>query len=271
MFRPLLFAVAIGLAVPAATQVPDSAWTPLFNGKNFDGWTAAYASKPVDARPPSALFTVENNMIHTYASDAAGTELSFAILETDKGYQDYRISLEYKWGQKKFGPRLNLLRDAGLLYHKHADKAFDWPPSVESQIQEGDAGDLWAISSQASSTIHPLTSRHALPADGGVPVTVGKFGDYGRIRHGALNELPAWNTVEVIVRGDKAIHIVNGFINMRAIDLKRWDPTKAAWVRLDRGKIAIQAESAEIYYRNIRIRPLTPEEIKLLDSGSSPE
>lgn len=271
MFRPLLFAVAIGLAVPATPQVPDSAWTPLFNGKNFDGWTAAYASKPVDGRPPIALFTVENNMIHTYANDAAGTEQSFAILETDKEYQDYRISLEYKWGQKKFGPRLNLLRDAGLLYHKHADKAFDWPPSVESQIQEGDAGDLWAISSQASSTIHPLTSRHALPAGGGVPVTVGKFGDYGRIRHGALNELPEWNTVEVIVRGDRAIHIVNGFVNMRATDLKRWDPAAAAWVRLDRGKIAIQAESAEIYYRNIRIRPLTPEEIKLLDSGSLPQ
>ena len=271
MFRPWLFATVLAAGAPATPQVPDSAWTPLFNGKNLEGWTAAYASKPVDARPPSALFTVENNMIHTYANDAAGTEQSFAILETDKEYQDYRISLEYKWGQKKFGPRLNLLRDAGMLYHKHADKAFDWPPAVESQIQEGDAGDLWAISSQASSTIHPLTSRHALPADGGVPVTVGKFGDYGRIRHGALNELPEWNTVEVIVRGDKAIHIVNGFINMRATDLKRWDPAKAAWVRLDRGKIAIQAESAEIYYRNIRIRPLTPEEIKLLDSGSSPE
>ena len=268
MFKALLFTVAIGLATPAAAQVPDSAWTPLFNGKNFDGWMAAYASKPVDSRPASALFTVENNMIHTYANDAAGTEQSFAILETDKEYQDYRISLEYKWGTKKFGPRRDLLRDAGLLYHKHADKAFDWPPAVESQIQEGDAGDLWAISSQASSTIHPLTSRHALPADGGVPVTVGKFGDYGRIRHGALNELPEWNTVEVIVRGDRAIHIVNGFINMRATDLKRWDPGKAAWVRLDRGKIAIQAESAEIYYRNIRIRPLTPDEIKLLDSGS---
>jgi hypothetical protein len=208
-------------------------------------------------------------MIHTYANDAAGTEQSFAILETNTEYQDYRISLEYKWGQKKFAPRVDQVRDAGLLYNKYADKASDWPPSVESQIQEGDTGDLWAISSRASSTILPLTSRHALPADGGVPVTVGKYGDFGRIRHGALNELPEWNTVEVIVRGDRSIHIVNGFINMRATDLRRWDPATSSWMRLDRGKIAIQAEGAEIYYRNIRIRPLTAEEMELVDSRTS--
>jgi 3-keto-disaccharide hydrolase len=262
MSRPLLLIIAVGIAAPAPAQVPDSAWTPLFNGRNLDGWTAAYASKPVDGRPASALFTVENGMIHVYANDAAGSEQSFAVIESVSEHRNYRISLEYKWGAKKFGPRLDLLRDAGLLYHKHGDKVFDWPPSVESQIQEGDTGDLWAISSRASSTILPETSRYAPPADGGVPVTVGEPGGYGRVRHGALNELPEWNTVEVIVRGDTATHIVNGFINMRVTDLKRWDPAKAAWVRLDRGKIALQAESAEIYYRNIRIRPLTAEEMK---------
>jgi hypothetical protein len=262
MLRSFLLIIAVSMAAPVAGQVPDEAWTPLFNGKNLDGWTAAYASKPLDGRPASALFTVENDMIHAYATEVGGTDQPFAVIETNSEYQDYRISLEYKWGDKKFGPRRELLRDAGLLYHKHAEKPFDWPPSVESQIQEGDAGDLWAISTKASSTILPETSRYSAPADGGVPVTVGEFGGFARIRHGALNELPEWNTLEVIVRGDTATHIVNGFINMRVTGLKRWDPAKAAWVRLDRGKIALQAESAEIYYRNIRIRPLTPAEMK---------
>lgn len=262
MFRPSLLIIGIGMAAPVTAQLPDSAWTALFNGKNLDGWTAAYASKPVDGRPASALFTVENNMIHVYANDVAGSDQSFAVIETNTEYQNYRISLEYKWGEKKFGPRLELVRDAGLLYHKHGENPLDWPRSVESQIQEGDTGDLWAISTRASSAILPETSRYAPPADGGVPVTVGEYEGFGRIRHGALNELPEWNTLEVIVRGDAATHVVNGFINMRATDLKRWDSAKAAWVRLDRGKIALQAEAAEIYYRNIRIRPLTPEEMK---------
>ena len=69
-------------------------------------------------------------------------------------------------------------------------------------------------------------------------------------------------TLEVVVRGDTATHIVNGFVNLRATGLKQWDPATSTWVRLDHGKIALQAEFAEIYYRNIRIRPLAPEEMK---------
>ena len=41
---------------------------------------------------------------------------------------------------------------------------------------------------RASSTVLPLTQRYMEPAGGGVPVTVGDYRDFGRIRHGALNE-----------------------------------------------------------------------------------
>ena len=71
-----------------------------------------------------------------------------------------------------------------------------------------------------------------------------------------------WNTLEIVVKGDTATHIVNGFVNMRAKDFKQWDEPSKSWVRLGHGKIAIQAEFAEIYYRNIRIRPLTAEEMQ---------
>jgi hypothetical protein len=258
-----LIAAAIFVAVPAAAQTPEaSAWTPLFNGKDLSGWTANWAAKPTDPRPPSALFTVHDGVIHAYANDAAGSPQQPAYILSDGDYRDYRLSLEYKWGSKKFPPRMDLVRDAGLLFHVYDPSIPDWPRSVEAQIQEGDTGDLWAISSRASSTILPLTQRYAPPEDGGVPVTVGDHGDFGRVRHGALNELPEWNVLEIVVRGDSATYIVNGFVNMRVTDLKRWDAASSSWVKLDHGKIALQAEWAELYYRNIRIRPLTPDEMK---------
>ncbi len=72
-----------------------------------------------------------------------------------------------------------------------------------------------------------------------------------------MNEYPGWNTLEVIVRGDRATHIVNGVTNMRVFDIRGWDSATNSWVKVDHGKIVLQAESAELFYRNIRIRPLT--------------
>ncbi|HEX8302375.1 MAG TPA: DUF1080 domain-containing protein [Sphingomonas sp.] len=261
--RPGLLAAMLCIATPAAAQSSEASdWTPLFNGKDFEGWTSAWAKPPVDDRPASSIFTVENGTIRAYADREAGTKQQQAYILTNGDYRDYRLSLEYKWGTKKFPPRMDLVRDAGVIFHAYDHSILNWPYGVEAQIQEGDTGDLWAISSRASSTILPLTQRYATPAEGGVPVTVGTYGSFQRIRHGALNELPEWNTLEIVVRGDTATYIVNGFVNMRATGFKRWDAASSTWVRLDHGKIALQAEFAEIYYRNIRLRPLTPEEMK---------
>jgi hypothetical protein len=259
-----LLAAMLCVATPAFAQdSEESAWTLLFNGENLEGWSAGWAQEaPAGERDPASLFTVENGMIHAYAHDEAGTRQEQAYIITEGDYRDYRLSLEYKWGTKKFAPRTDLVRDAGLLYHVYDHSIPDWPHSVEAQIQEGDTGDLWAISSRASSTILPLTGRYMEPADGGVPVTVGAYRDFARIRHGALNELPEWNTLEIVVRGDTATYIVNGFVNMRVTGLQRWDAATESWAKLDHGRIALQAEYAELFYRNIRIRPLTPDEMK---------
>jgi hypothetical protein len=243
----------------AATAADDSpAWQPLFNGKNLNGWSVHYASKTADGAPaPAKFFDVVNGVIHVYRDEAAGSEQPNAYLLSDGEHQNYRLSLEYRWGEKKFAPRAQLQRDAGLLYHVHRARPGDWPASIESQIQEGDVGDLWVISARASSTLDPKGRRFALLEHGGVPVTVGDEGKFERVRHGRVNEYPGWNTLEVIVQGDRALHLINGVPNLRVSDMKSWDANSNSWVKLDKGRIALQAEAAEIEYRNIRIRPLT--------------
>jgi hypothetical protein len=231
---------------------------PLFNGRNLDGWSVHYASRTPDGAPPaSSLFAVKNGEIHAYPTQAAGSEQPNAYLQTDAAYENYVLSLEYKWGEKKFAPRLNLVRDAGLLYHVHRERPADWPAGPEAQIQEGDTGDSWAISSRLSTFVDPKTGLYSPPEQGGVPVTQGADGKFVRTRHNKVNEYPGWNRLEVIVRGDRATHVVNGAVNMRVHDIRSWDAGSNSWVKLDKGRIALQAESAEIFYRNIRIRPLT--------------
>jgi hypothetical protein len=260
--RVAMVAIACaGMLSASATMAAEAStgWKPLLNGKNLAGWTTHYASKvPANAPPPSSVFAVKNGEIHVYPTQAAGSEQPNAYLETVAEYGDYVISLEYKWGEKKFAPRLDLVRDSGLLYHVHRARESDWPAAAESQIQEGDTGDSWAISTQLSSFVNPKTGLYAPPEKGGVPRTVGEEGKFIRTRHNQVNEYPGWNRLEVIVRGDRATHVVNGVINMRVSGLKRWDAGSKAWVKLDKGRIVLQAESAEIFYRNIRIRALTP-------------
>jgi hypothetical protein len=256
MWIAVIAALAVQGVVHAADAAP--AWKLIFNGKDLKGWSVHFASK-TDAGAPAAtsIFEVRNGEIHAYPTQAAGTPQPNAYILTDGDFKDYVLSLEYKWGEKKFPPRLEHVRDAGLLYHVHRERPSDWPASAEAQIQEGDTGDSWAVSTQVSSFVNPKTGRYALPEDGGVPTTVGKFEDFKRTRHGRVNEYPGWNTLEVIVRGDRATHVVNGVVNMRVTDIKSWDAGSNSWVKLDHGKIALQAESAEIYYRNIKVRALT--------------
>src|SRR5688572_18423314 len=109
------FAASAPANTTASTTASTTDWKPLFNGKNLKGWSVHYASKAPDGAPsPANLFEVNNGQIHIYPDAAAGSAQPFAYLITDAEYRDYRLTLEYKWGEKKFAPRLNLVRDSGL-------------------------------------------------------------------------------------------------------------------------------------------------------------
>ena len=69
-------------------------------------------------------------------------------------------------------------------------------------------------------------------------------------------EKPAWNRLDIEVRGDHAIYKVNGKIVNEVIDMKYWDEHTKQYLLLKEGKILLQAEGAEVFYRNIFIRKL---------------
>lgn len=256
--------IIVGLAVLYPVQAY-AAWTRLFNGKDLNNFRIAYSSLPVDGRPASALFEVQGGMVHTYPGQVSGSLQPSAYFQTRTDYSDYVLHLEYKWGGKKFAPRMARLRDAGIIFHSYQDVEHSWPRGIECQIEEGDVGDLWLISAQADVATKPsvyqpypdpLQNGSAYFDPDGRAQTYGDRGRYVRVRHSAEFEHPGWNRVDVIVRGDSAIYLVNGQINMRISHMKKWDPSSGQWVRLDRGKILFQAEYAEVYYRNIKIRPV---------------
>jgi hypothetical protein len=249
-------------AITAQAQTPDKqGWIPLFNGKNLDGWYS-FLMPGGKNNDPKGIFKVENGMIHILGvSEAVQRGSPDGYLSTNREYSDVRIHLEYKWGTRRFAPNAEGKRNSGLIYLMQGpDKVY--PPAVECQIEESDVGDIWLIEgvSAMSWVVDIATSLYS--DDNSFPGVLRMFGGPGTtvariLKSGDFEDRSGWNTVEVVLEGDRATHIVNGRIVNRAVQLRQPDPQAPhRMIELRKGRIALEAEGAEIWFRNIKIRPL---------------
>lgn len=251
------FVWAAALALTACASAPaESGWTELYNGRDLSGWSAHFFAEPADARPAAAMFCPRETELHLYCDATTGQAVSQGYIVTDEAYGDVVIHLEYRWGERRFPPRADQPRDSGLMFLITDLPAGLWPYTVENQIQDNDTGDIWAISTQVTSTVNPATTRYAPAEEGGASTTVGRYQGFANIKHGRMSEVDGWNTVEIVLRGDSSVHVINGHVNNRTTNIRRWDGANQIWVRHDRGRIGIQAEAAEMHIRNIRVRPV---------------
>lgn len=195
----------------------------LFNGRNLKGWYTFLEKKGKNS-DPEKVFVVEDNILHI-----SGKE--FGYMATEKLYSNFHLVAEFKWGVKKYPPRDadTVKRDNGIcFYFPEGERDIVWPKSIECQVQEGDVGDLWLI----DSTTVKINGERTKP------------NNYTRVIKKTDAEKPTgeWNRVEVIVNKGKVTYIVNGKV-VNEFE----DPSE------QKGKILIQSEGAEIYYRKIEI------------------
>jgi hypothetical protein len=222
-------ALAVGLGLAAATTLharneDQPAAVSLFNGKDLSGWSTYIPHKDKTYGPetdPKHVFTVEDDVIHV-----SGEE--FGCLTTTNEFANYKLRLEVKWGDKKWPPRDKPAtpRDSGILLHcVGPDKI--WTKSIECQIQEKDFGDFYMV--------------------GGTTLDVNGKTQKGRVVKSKDAEKPhgEWNVVECVCDGDKITNIVNGVV-----------VNEGDHASVTRGRILLQSEGAEVYYRNITLTPL---------------
>ncbi len=270
-FRRLVL-VAILLGAMGLRAEPG--WTTLWNGKDLDGWTTWLQRPP---QPAPQVFTVDPDVDGRPAIHISGEV--FGELRTVKSFENYHLRLQFKWGQKQWPPRdkPGTPRDSGLLYHVHAppgEEGRTWARSIELQIQEHDVGDLYAVGSVIAVRAKARRGTQPLLYDYD-PAGEWTFfsqaqGSMGRCIKQPDNEKPTgeWNTDELIAFGEEAIHIVNGKVVMRLHGPMRIDrpvPTPVA-----SGQLILQSEGAEVYYRDIEIRPITAIPTQFLAERPSP-
>jgi Domain of Unknown Function (DUF1080) len=240
----------------------DEPWIPLFNGRDLDGWYT-FLQKHGKNSDPDHVITIEDNTIHLYKNVADGSHVVMGYIGTDKEYGNYHLRLQYRWGTKKFEPRYKLKRDAGVYYHILGPDAV-WPRALQFQVEQTNVGDLIALYGMTVDTwIDPKTRGADMPTfqgskEGGEPRVLGGRGiAYQKHLAGAF-EVDGWNTVEVIARGDTTVHILNGTVVNEGKNVRLTDPEKpgASPRPITGGRIALEIEAAEIYFRNVELRNL---------------
>ena len=187
----------------------------------------------------------------------------YGCVVTKEEYANYDLRLKVKWGDKKWNPRKNLLKDSGILYHSigpyGAESWRSWMLSQEFQIMQGHFGDFW---SQANSAID---IRAYIPeyimnpvADESQPFLAMGRGEEvpGYCMRSANYEKPEgeWNTVELICFENKSIHIVNGHVVMILRNSRYVKDGES--IPMIKGKIQLQSEATEVFYKDIEIRNL---------------
>lgn len=184
---------------------------------------------------------------------------------TRKDFSDYRLRLQFKWGEQKWAPREDRPLDSGILYHGTGEHGVDywraWPLSQEFQIVEqgidGLTGDWWKIA-YSQIDIRCASSGEDEPHRYHPELPVKTFGgDDGPITCRAIenHEKPSgeWNTLELIAVGDKSLHIVNGEVVM-ALSGSAY-PSEEGVQPLTEGQIVLQSEAGEVFYRRIEWQP----------------
>lgn len=231
-----------------------------FNGKDLSGFSTWL--KKTGREDPDHIFSVQDGTIRCGDGD-------MGYLATKEAYRDYHLVVEYKWGARN--PRDKYVRNSGILLHgtgPDGSQGGVWMTSIECQLAQGCEGDLIVISGKtaegkpfpatiASETVTAEDRKTRWRAGGKKVVYSGKQFWWSqhqpffeelidtRGKNDVASPLGEWTKVECLCAGDRITIKVNGTTVNECFD-----------VRPAAGKILLQTEGHEVYFRNLEIRPL---------------
>jgi hypothetical protein len=278
-YQRLLAAIA-SLFVTAAPAAEKSAgWRDLLdeNLSQFDVYlsyrgdqimsvlegTAPKGLEPVGLNPPGQ--TVFRARIEQGQPVLRITGEYYGCLVTREDFSNYHFRAQFRWGEKKWEPRLTELKDSGVLYHSRGPFGVDywksWALSHEFQVIEHGLGEYWT---QATSAIDlrafPKKAGEEAPRWNPEAPWMEFASPNNHALAGSDEDRPGqWNQIDLVCFADRCVHIVNGKVVMalrNARYLSQEPGVGDRWVPMTGGKLQIQSEAAEVFYRQIQVRAI---------------
>ena len=232
----------------------------LFNGKDLTDLTTWLKDTKRD--DPRKVFRVADGKLHI-------TGDGFGYIATDKAYSDYHLIVEYKWGTKTDGGKF--VRNSGILLHgvgPDGGAGGTWMSCIECQLAQGCNGDLIVIRGKDDKGEEvPVTfkSETVLGPDkrprwkkGGEERVFTKGQLWWSLHDSTFKELidtrgnddvesplGEWTKVECICDGDR----ITVRVNDKTVN-------ECYAVHPSAGRILLQSEGFEIYFRKFELHPL---------------
>lgn len=270
-------------------------WRPLFNGSDLPPFHHYLG------RPDSSVFVegLKKDSAGNYTGNLGWSDplnvYSVAILEGEPvirisgqvigglvladSVADFHLKLKFRWGTIKWGWMKGRPKDGGILYSGTKGGRHEF------QIHEGDVGSYWAKNvivdipsvytrnlPEAIVKAKPFLKNQVstlndsmLIFDPDAPLHHFEGRDEWQIViANPYNEKPhgEWNELELICYRNHAVHIVNGKVNV--IVLNSYIIKGEDTIPMNSGRLVLQSEGAEIYFKDIYFQKVTsmPEELK---------
>jgi len=272
IFGKTLVVVVLSCTALLSCQKKEHPAVTLFNGKDLTGWDTylgpafdtltgkfdSLSAKGLNNDPDKVFSVVEEDEEPALRVSGNG----FGGIATKDEFKNYHLTLQFKWGSRKFHNRKDKPRDSGVLYH--AVGPFDagygnWMCSQEFQVQEGDCGDYWSIAGSTMDVPAVGQQEEQYVYDPKAELVTFSYTSTAgkRCRKKPDGEKPTgeWNTVDIYCLGDSSVHIINDVVVMRLYHSRR--PENGREIRMTKGKIELQTEGAEVFYRHIQLEPIS--------------
>lgn len=242
-------------------EADDEGWICMFNGKDLSGWTPKFSGYELGENYNDTFRVEDGKLIVDYDNwerfDGEFGHLFFVGVEDEPAeFSHYIMRLEYRFvGEQVEGGPGWAWRNNGIMFHGQPADTMgldqDFPCCIEAQFNGGHAEGNRPNGNVCTPGTHiykdgELTHAHVVNFGG--PTFPGD----------------QWVTYEIEVHGsERAIHRINGetIADYGPLVLDENDTGSAEVERrgttdLTHGTISLQAESAPIEFRNIRIKVL---------------
>jgi hypothetical protein len=271
----ILFLALINFTNCAHKNQKDNDWQILFDGSALTGWDT-YLGPQIKPDMKRSDFNelphlgLNNDTIGVFKIVNLDGENVLRVsgeiwggISTQQEFENYHLQLQFKWGEKKWYPRdkENDRRDSGLIYHgvgEHGVGDGFWLKSQEFQIQEGDCGDYWGVAGAIEDVKATLNADSIYQYDPtGQLLTFSQYSSNNRhVKKYPNAEKPSgeWNTLDLYCYGGTSVHVVNNIVTMVLQNSRHQVDGKE--LPLTKGKIQIQSEAAEVYYRAIKLQAI---------------
>ncbi len=210
------------------TPAAESKTISLFNGKDLTGWHADVPEQDKDPDIKPTFIVRDGKLV------SLGQPRGHLI--TDDSFQNYRLDVEYRFPAKP--------GNCGVLVHASTPRVYSkmFPQSLEVQMNSGHAGDFWCI--HENIVVPDMVKRRGPKETWGT--TRGKARRILNLTDDSEKKPGQWNTMVIECVGDEIKVWVNGDLVNHGHDCTA-----------TKGRIALQAEGAEVEFRKLDLTPIT--------------